>query len=131
MITKLDKQKSKFEKSLTTTKVELDGANQTIQDLKSQVVVIDAQKVKQVEVELQTIITTNKVLSNSNSKLLLLVEDFKISLVEQVKDRMLILSHLHLLQEQALQTINKFNTQTALHQLALDIPRSILEKMQS
>ena len=32
---KLDKQKSEFEKSLTTVKVKLDDANQTIQDLKA------------------------------------------------------------------------------------------------
>ena len=64
LIAKLDKQKSKFEKSLTITNFELDGANQTIQDLKAQAIVIDAQKVKEVEAKLQTIIIANTILSD-------------------------------------------------------------------
>lgn len=71
----------------------------TIQDLKAQVVVIDAHKVKHVEAKLQTIIAMNKVLLDDNSNLLLLIKNFKTYLVEQVGDRMITLSHLHLLKE--------------------------------
>jgi len=49
---------------LTITNFELDGANQTIQDLKAQAIVIDAQKVKEVEAKLQTIIIANTILSD-------------------------------------------------------------------
>jgi len=71
----------------------------------------------------------NKVLSDDNSKLLLLIKNFRKSLVESVRDKMITLSHLHLLKEQIIQEIKKFHTQTALHQLALDTPRLVLEKM--
>ena len=78
-------------------KAKLDNANKTIQDLKVQDAIIDDQKVKQVEAELQTIIVANKVLSNNNLKLLLLIKGFRKLFMEQVKDRMVTLSHLHLL----------------------------------
>jgi len=52
LLAKLDKQKLEFEKSLTKTKVELNNANQVIQDLKAQATVVDDQKFKQVEAEL-------------------------------------------------------------------------------
>lgn len=99
LLIKLDKQKIEFEKGFTEIKVELDNANQTIQDLKAQATILDGQKFKQVEDELQTIIATNKVLCDDNLKLLLLIKGFKKSLVEQVGDRMVTLSHLHLLKE--------------------------------
>jgi len=105
LLAKLDKQRSKFEKSLMETKAELENANQTIQDLKAEVAFIEGQKVKQVEVELQTIIAANKVLSDDKSKLLLLIKGFQKSLVEQVEDKIVTLSHLHLLKEQTLQAI--------------------------
>jgi len=49
--------------------------------------------VKKIEDELQTTITTNKVFSDDNSKLLSLIKNFKRSLVEQVQNRMIALSH--------------------------------------
>ena len=80
-------------------KAKLNGDNQIIQYLKAQDAIIDAQKFKQVEVELQIVIATNKVLSYDNSKLLLLIKDFIKSLVDQIRDRMVKLSHLDLLKE--------------------------------
>jgi len=84
---------------LTKTKAKLDNANQTIQDFKAYAIVIEGQKVKQVEAKLQIIIAAKKVLSDDNSKLLLLIKGFQKSLVEKVKERMVTLSHLHLLKE--------------------------------
>jgi len=99
LIIRLDKQKLEFDKSIITTKIELDVVNQIKQGLKTQVAFIDAKKVKKIEAELQTTIVANKVLSNENSKLLSLIKKFRRSLVEQVGDRMITLSHLHLLKE--------------------------------
>ena len=84
---------------MTKTKAKLDNANQTIQDFKAYAIVIEGQKVKQVEAKLQIIIAAKKVLSDDNSKLLLLIKGFQKSLVEKVKERMVTLSHLHLLKE--------------------------------
>lgn len=105
LLAKLNKQRSEFDKSLTKTKAKLDNANQTIQDFKAYAIVIEGQKVKQVEAKLQIIIAAKKVLSDDNSKLLLLIKGFQKSLVEKVKERMVTLSHLHLLKEQKLQAI--------------------------
>lgn len=102
-----------------------------MQDLKAQVAIIDAQNVKKIEAKLQNTIATNKVLFDDNSKLLSLINFFRISLVEQVGNRIIALSHLHLLKQQTIQVIKQFHTQNTLHQLALDTPRSFLEKMQS
>jgi len=68
-----------------------------MQDLKAQVAIIDAQNVKKIEAKLQNTIATNKVLFDDNSKLLSLINFFRISLVEQVGNRIIALSHLHLL----------------------------------
>lgn len=130
-LAKLEKQKSEFEKSLEKIKAKIDNANQVIQDLKAQAAIMDGKKIKQVEVDLKIVVIANKVLSDDNSKLLLLIKGFKKSLVDQIGDRMVTLSHLHLLKDQIKQSIKKFTTQIDLHRLALEIPRSIVERMQS
>jgi len=58
---------------------------------------MDSQKSKQVKAELQRIVAANKVLTDDNTKLLLLIKGFRKSLVGQIGDKMINLSHLHLL----------------------------------
>lgn len=89
---KLKKQKFKFEKSLVESKAELDNANKQIEYLKSQATIIYGQKAKQVEEELKKIVATNKMLNDDNTKLLLIVKGFKKTLVEQIGEKLVILS---------------------------------------
>lgn len=49
LLEKLEKQKSKFEKSLIERKVELDKENKKIEYLKAQAIIIYGEKAKQVE----------------------------------------------------------------------------------
>ena len=84
----------------------MDKVNKKIEDLQAQPAIIDGPKDKQVEEKLKRIVEPNKVLNDDNTKLLLIVKSFKKSLVEQIGEKLVSLSQLHLLKiqiEKALQ----------------------------
>lgn len=77
------------------------------------------------------VIEENKVLNDDKTKLLQIVKNFRKSLMEKIGERLMSLPQLHLLKNQIEQALQQYVTQDTKHKLALSIPKSIIEGMQS
>lgn len=128
LIEKLAKQKVEHDKHLQESKAELDKLKKQIKELKAQSNIVDRKKAKKMEEELKTT-TTNKVLNDNKIKLLQIIKDFKKNLVEQVGEKMVILSKLNNLRNQEEHVIILYDPHVALQQLALSVPRVKIEEM--
>lgn len=101
-----------------------------IEDLKAQSSIIDREKAQQIE-ELKKTITTNKILNDDNVKLLQIIKGYQKVFVEQIRERMVILSKLYHLKNQTKYSILLYDALTTLQHLALNAQRAKIKEMQS